>query len=135
MVVSVMDDGGEDDRGVLDRALASGTFDWIDVSEFSGGAKQAGLEDPELIRAAALGLIAEGLCTGLFVAGSADKAGFHPWEGTPGLVVERIVHEWSLDELYPTPGNPAWFELTESGLERGRVSQTRWRAPGKKDGM
>jgi hypothetical protein len=119
--------------GPLDSALASGTLDWIDIAEFSGGAKAAGLDDSELIRAAALGLIAEGLCSGLFVAGSAEHSGFHQWEGTPGQAVERLVREWSSDDLYPSPGAIAWFQLTELGDERGRAALEREKARQEKD--
>jgi hypothetical protein len=108
---------------MLDGLLEAATYDWVDISAFSGAAKKTGIDSPEVIRAAALGLMAEALTSDLLVPGEADQSGFHPWAGSPGDAIQRLVQEWTIDNLFPTPGEIAWFELTPKGVEAAAAAR------------
>jgi len=105
-------------RGLVEDVLARAVDDWVHVADFVSVAKRSRLADSESIRDLALGLIAEVLGQELMVAGTVDDGGFHPWpEEDP---IRRIVKSWEMNDLSPTPGAVAWFDLTPKGEEIGR---------------
>ena len=59
------------------------------------------------------------LVTKLWIPGDVDEFGFQPWVTPLGESIQRIVETWDEDELSPTPGSVAWFELTDEGKRRG----------------
>src|SRR5207247_5982734 len=81
--------------------------------------KEPGLDDPEVLRAVALGLMVEMMARRLMVPGDVDEFGFHPWITPFGGSIQRIVETWDPAELSPTPGAVCWFQITEEGSALG----------------
>lgn len=106
-------------RGLTEDVAARGLEDWIHVAQIVAVARRTGLNDPEALRAITIGLIADAVCRGLLVPGDIDAKGFHPWATGPGESVSRIVLNWELGDLSPTPGSVAWFDLTTAGEQLG----------------
>jgi hypothetical protein len=110
-----------DQRGLLEDALARGVEDWVHVAEFSAIARRASATSIEALRALAIGLITQALVNELMVAGDVDESGFHPWTGTVGDAVVRIVRSWDPVEAYPPAGSVAWLANTPKGDALGHA--------------
>lgn len=80
--------------------------------------------DPAVVEPA-LQAIAEMLETGHVIVGqterdSEDLVYVRSWELSPDDAAHRIRKEWSALEGLPTPGQIAWFELTDAGRDEAR---------------
>jgi hypothetical protein len=119
-----------DRRSLVEDLLARGISDWIYVAEVVFVARRSGLTDTEGLRGLALGLMTEMMVRRLMVPGDVDEFGFQPWPSTLGEAIQRIEETWDEEELSPTPGSVAWFNLTPKGDRLGRLIHARERPPG-----
>jgi hypothetical protein len=110
----------ERDRPIVDEMLMRGVRDWVHVAEFTTVVKQAGLNHPEMIRSAALGVMVEMMVRRLMIPGGVSEFGLQPWIEDFGDSIVRIVETWAPAELSPTPGAVCWFQLTDEGKRLGR---------------
>lgn len=112
---------------LLDRGLND--LLWLGlVIQVTGRHAGASVTDRAVIKPT-LKVISEMLKSGHIIAGqiargSDDVLYVRSWDLTPEDAVARIREEWSALESLPTPGQIAWFELTDAGREEAqRISR------------
>lgn len=106
-------------RTLDEDLLARAAEDWVHPSELLDVVRRSGLSDLSTLRDLAVGLLARLLVEGLVVVG--DVGDSHvPWDGTPGEVLQRVVHEWS-ERVDPAvaPGELFWVDTTAAGQQVG----------------
>jgi hypothetical protein len=103
----------------LDDALLDAHHDWLNLAQFVSIGVERALIHPRDARTLAVGIAAELLFGGYAIAGDVTSDGFVRWEATPQEAFERVVTAWLHDGFpRPTPGQYAWFDITDKGRER-----------------
>lgn len=106
-------------RTAVEDVAARAAEDWVHPAELLEVARRQGIEDPELQRLAAIGLVAVLVSSGLVVVG--DVAERHiPWDCPPGESVLRVAREW-MAQAKPDvmPGELFWLDCTPEGQALG----------------
>ena len=114
---------GEIRNELLDEGLY-GLLDLGWVIQVTSQQIRASPSDPVVVEPV-LKVIEEMLEAGLIIAGltardSEDLVYVRSWDLIPMDAVDRIRKEWGALESLPTPGQVAWFELTEAGRDEAR---------------
>jgi hypothetical protein len=108
-------------RTLEDDLLASAAEDWVHPAELLGVVRAKGIEDPELQRHLAVGLVAKLLAQGLIVVGDVDDVHI-PWECSDGEAVLRLARDWAeRDDPYVMPGELFWLDTTPAGQAAGEA--------------
>lgn len=107
----------------LIELIEKGKHDWIQTYEVVSVLVDRENTSDAILRLALMGLIAEMLISGLFVAGEIGDEGFSCWGG---VVTDNIARAWTLvadtDVKEIGIGEGAWFNLTPSGEEVAALS-------------
>lgn len=111
----------EDERTPLEDLVARVGEDWIDPCEVIYLAHRYGVEDVELRRDTAIGLIARAMWLGLIIPGQITDSGFEPWASSVAESMWRIAAEWCARRSpLVGPGEIAWFAATPKGEAMAR---------------
>lgn len=84
----------ESERTPLEDLVARAGEDWIDPYEVLYLVHRYGVEDAELRRDTAIGLIAQAAWLGLITPGLISDSGFEPWTSSMADSIWRITAEW-----------------------------------------
>jgi hypothetical protein len=108
-------------RTPAEDLLARTAEDWVHPTEVMDIFRRWGVEDPELQRLAAIGLVAALVGDGLVVVG--DVANGHiPWDCSPGEAVLRVAREWTARaEPQVMPGELFWLDCAPAGQALGEA--------------
>jgi hypothetical protein len=102
----------------LGQLLEKGKHDWIQTYEVVSVLVDEASGPDEILRPAVMGLIAEMLSSGFFVAGEIVDDGFSGWCGS---VADNIAKAWAFVPATRARdigiGEGAWFNLTAAGEE------------------
>lgn len=118
----------ESERTAIEDLVARAGEDWVYAGEVLYIAQEGGVEDLELRRDAAIGLIARAMWMGLVLPGEPGGSGFQPWTSSLAESIWRITDEWNSRPVpHAGPGEIVWLCLTAKGQE---MATKIWRREG-----
>jgi hypothetical protein len=112
-------------RTLEEDLLARAAEDWVHPAELLEVVRRRGIEDPELQRHLAVGLVAKLVAQGLIVVGDVGD-GHVPWACSPGDAVLRLARDWA-ERQDPSvmPGELFWLDTTPAGQAVGEAVWSR----------
>ena len=112
----------ESARTLVEDVLASAAEDWVDPLELLGVVRKIGANHPEVLRDAAVGLLARLVEADLVVIGDVSEKHI-PWSCSSGEAVLRVAREWAKfdDPLSVMPGQIFWLDTTPAGQRLGEA--------------
>lgn len=115
----------EHSRTFEEDLLARAAEDWVHPAELLEVIRRRGIEDPELQRYLAVGLVAKLVAQGMIVVGDVGD-GHVPWDCSPGDAILRLVRDWAeRPDPFVMPGELFWLDTTPAGQAVGEAVWSR----------